>query len=432
MAPTPRRVTALQALRDLPAYLAREIATMQQLFDRYGDPFLLRIPGLGELALTGNPAYAKALFTASSDSIDANRFQRQLFGDAYGSRSVFLRDGPDHRRLRRMLLPPLRGDTLASYRTSMISVVERAVSRWPLDTPFPLLPETHRIGLEIILRVVMGIHEPAALVRWTRVFKRFLTIALSQEASLRFLGRELGALRSWRAFHDAKQDCDKLVYAEIASRRDRTPSHDVLQLLLEARDEAGEPMHSEEIRDQIMTLVLAGHETTATSSAWTMERLLRHQDALAVVRREASEGSSTFTTAAVYETLRLRAPLYSLARVTTAPFQLGECVIAPNTTAVVYLPVMHRNAALYPDPEAFRPQRFLDAKPDLWAWMPFGGGAHRCIGEHFSILEIGIIVQTILRKLELVATDLADEPIMRRVITHVPGHGCSVKITRRR
>ncbi len=166
----------------------------------------------------------------------------------------------------------------------------------------------------------------------------------------------------------------------------KAPSQDVLQLLLEAQDEAGEPMKNEEIRDQIMTLVLAGHETTATGSTWAIERLLRHRNALEALRQEAIEGKShSYATAVVNETLRVRTPLWCLARVTTAPFQLGECVIPSNTTVIVYFPVIHRNPVMYPNPESFRPERFLETKPDLWAWMPFGGGAHRCIGEHFTI-----------------------------------------------
>lgn len=426
----PSRLATLVAL----ARLARdEAGTIGRLFDAFGDLVAMHVPAVGPVVFVGSHALAKAVVTGDSQQLDPNRIQRELMGPAYGLHSVFLLDGPAHHRLRRMPMPPLRGETLASYAAIMGEVVARSVARWPVGQTLALVPELHEISLEIILRVVLGIERAADLARWAEAFRGFLGIALSEEAALRFLARKLGGLSRWRAFHAARLACDRLLFAEVRARRSGgRPRDDLLQRLLEARDEQGEPMTDAEIRDQLMTLILAGHETTATTAAWSFERLVRHPHALRALTDEARAGTdSAYTRAAIHETLRVRPPLWGLARWTLEPIVLGGQLVPAGTLLVPYFPRIHRDPQAHPAPDAFRPERFLDVKPDATPWMPFGGGAHRCLGDHFALMEVRIILQTVMRAVDLEATDPRDEPTQRRAIAHVPGRGCSVRVTRR-
>lgn len=396
-------------------------------FDRYGDLFGLWVPGIGNVAVLRDPALVKQVMVASAEDLDSTEGQR-VTEVAYGPQSLFLLDGPEHRRLRKLLLPPFRGDAMGGYREAMVQITERSIGDWPVGEPFALLPHMHRTMLETILRVVVGIDDPDRLREWAPPMQGLLDKGLSEEMAVRYGLRHVGGLRLWRSFHRLRDQCDQLIFTEIGRRRHAGQDRDdILGLMMRARDQSGRRLTDVALRDQVMTLLLAGHETTATSLAWAIERLIRHPGALARLTAEATGGTGDAYAAAIaHEVLRIRPPVAGIARVVRRPYQLGGHTLAPGTTIVPHIRALHENPDLYPDPHIFRPERFLDSKPAGYTWIPFGGGPHMCLGNHFALMQIKTVLHTIARRTTLTTADPADEPIKRKAIVNLPAHGCRV------
>jgi cytochrome P450 len=250
---------------------------------------------------------------------------------------------------------------------------------------------------------------------------------------IRYALRRFGALRFWRAFARAHARADDLIYEEIARRRAQpTGGEDVLSLLLQARHEDGSPMTDRELRDQLVTLLVAGHETTATGLAWAFELLARHPEALARLTEEAQAGGDErYANAVVLETLRLRPPVGVMARRVRAPFVLGGYELPPGVRIVPGIPQVNRNAETYPEPDAFRPERFLEQAPETYAWIPFGGGIRRCIGASLAQLEMRRVLHVVLRRARLrPAGSQPDRPV-RRAIVYPPRRGARVMLESR-
>jgi cytochrome P450 family 135 len=425
--------SAISLLRGLPGLEPDLDRVLNSWFDRYGLMFTKHVPTFGQVVLLADAAMVRATMTADPTLIDSTEGARSL-EPVYGPGSMLFHDGPAHRQLRRLLSPPLRGEALQLQHQTIVGVAERAVESWPVGEPITLFPRMQAIGLEIILRVVLGIDDAERLACWGPAFHRLLGMLVSEQFAIRYATRRVGGMRSWLRFRRARAACDRLIYTEIARRSQGalTDATDVLGLLLNARDENDRPLTSSYIHDQLMTLIVAGHETTATTTAWAFERVLRHAGVLKRLTREAQSGTGDdYTQAVITETLRLRAPLIFITRRVRARFQLGPYVLAPGTWIWLYLPRLHRDPTTFRHPDRFEPERFLTLSPPSFAWLPFGGGAHRCLGDHFTRFEIATIMQTILRCAKLRAANPADEPIKRHAFAHRPGHGCRVIVERR-
>lgn len=383
-------------------------------------------PGLLErVVVVTDPDLVKQLYTAKSSvvsSVDGNR-PTEL---AYGPHSLFLLDGPPHHRLRRILTPPFRGEALESHRDTMRAVIERAVAELVPGQPFRLLELLHDATAEIIVRICMGIEDEDRLAEWRPAMQAFAQVPSSTGSLVRHLLKPVGGLRWWPSFERVRAGADALLYGEIARRRKAgglEQADDVLAVLLRSRTEDGEALSDVEIRDQLVTLLLAGHETTATTGAWALERVVRHPEVLARLAAEALNGDSDeYAKAVTNETLRIRPPVIGIARRTVARFELGEHVLAPGTWVVTPFRAIHRNPKLYPQPDAFRPERFLEQAPPQFGWVPFGGGPHKCLGMHFAQLELTVVMHTLLRELTLSPADRRDEAVMVRSITLIPKH----------
>jgi cytochrome P450 len=335
-------------------------------------------------------------------------------------------------RQRKLLLPPFHGERVRRYGELIEEVTRRDMATWPIGETFAQRPHTQRITLTVILRAVFGISDEARIDRATRLIDRF-SDRVTTIVRFPFLRRDLGPRSPWRRFVAAREELDAFIYEEIALRRAETGSEerdDVLSLLLRARHEDGSPMSDAELRDELVTIVGAGHETTATGLAWAMERLLRNPRALGLLRESLAAGRGEYLEATVKETLRARPVIIDVARKLTAPATIGGYELAAGSFVVPAIAALHLREDLYPEPEQFRPERFLDSKADTYAWIPFGGGVRRCAGAAFAEFEMRVVLREFVTRAALRVADPAPEKVKVRNITLAPQHGTTVVMDR--
>ena len=419
--PGPRLPPPVQLAR----FLRRPFGFLDGCAERYGHVFTLRLPLAGPSVLISEPEYLRAIWSSDREH-GLNAGRRFLLEPVLGKRSVLLQIGDEHLRRRRLMLPPFHGERMRSYARVMEEMTARDIERWPLREPFALLPRMQRIALDVILRAVFGTTEGAAedalRAQLTRLLERTNDPAnqLTVSADWYLGGR-------FQPFARAVRPVDELIYEEIAARRvggDLEEREDILSLLMLARDEDGSALSDEELRDQLMTLLVAGHETTATGLAWTFDALFRHPDVMRRLRESLdADGSEDYLSAVVDESLRIRPVVPEVGRRLGVPVSLNGYDLPAGTDVFASVQVAHRRADLFPDPLAFRPERFLDERPSTYTWIPFGGGTRRCLGAAFAQFEMRRVLATVIRRTELEpATDSAEKPA-RRPVTLAPEKG---------
>jgi len=331
------------------------------------------------------------------------------------------------------MLPPFHGERMRAYERVMEQATEREISRWPLNREFRIHPSMQAITLEVIMRAVFGVGEDHR----DDLRQRLLAILAATRSPLA-IGLTMPAVRSVGAFRRVRRtiaETDEILAAEIAERR-ADPSlasrEDILSLLVAARDENGEGMSDAELRDQLLTLLMAGHETTATALAWAFDLLFRHPEAMERLREEVEGDEHEYLDAVAEETLRLRPVVPFVGRELRVPMELGGRQLPPGTVVMPSIYLTHTRADLYPEPYAFRPERFLTEPPETYSWIPFGGGTRRCIGAAFAQVEMRVVLRTVLRAVELRGASNAPEAIVRRNVTLSPRGGTPVVVERRR
>ncbi|WP_156904695.1 cytochrome P450 [Mycobacterium kansasii] len=427
--PAPRPFRTAFAAAYAVAYLVGGERRMLRLIRRYGPIMTMPILTLGDVAIVSDPALVKEVFTAPADVLLGG----EGVGPAaaiYGSGSMFVQEEPEHRRRRNLLTPPLHGAALNGYVPIIEDSTRAAMRSWPVDRPFALLPAARALMLDVIVKVVFGVQDPDEVRRLGRPFERLLNLGVSEQLTVRYALRRLGTLRVWPSRARAFREIDDVVLPLIARRRNDpglTEQRDILALLMCARGDDGEWLSDSEIRDDLITLMLAGHETTATTLAWVFDLLLHHPEALRRVRAEAVSGAEDFTTAVINETLRVRPPAPLTARVAAQPFRIGDYLVDAGTRIVVHIIAINRNPGVYDHPNEFRPERFLGVRPQTYAWVPFGGGVKRCLGAAFSMRELVTVLHVLLREGEFSAVDDRPERIVRRSIMLAPRHGTRVR-----
>ena len=378
-----------------------------QLIRRVGPVVALPVLGYGPVVAVADPALVKQVFAAKPDVLLGG----EGVGPAaaiYGSRSMFVQEEPEHLRRRRLLTPPLHGTVLDSYVPIIEEAVRVAVAHWPVGRPIRILEAARELTLDVIVRIMFGLDDPDEVKRLGEPFDDLLVLAISEETPVRYAARRLGALRMWGRLRGINRRVDEALMPLIAARRaDPGRSSGILGMLVDARADDGEGLSDKEIRDDLVTLVLAGHETTATTLAWAVDLLLHHPDAMERVRAEADSGQRAYTEAVINETLRLWPPAPITGRMTVGRYQLGDYTLEPGTRIVLLLDAVNRDPDSYPEPGEFRPERFLNARPQPYAWIPFGGGIKRCIGAAFAMCELVTMLHTLLREGRL-------EPVSRR------------------
>jgi cytochrome P450 len=401
---------------------------------RYGDVFTVRFIGMGNLVYIADAQILKEVFTGDPSLLragEANAFMEPVLGP----RSLLLLDRDEHLHQRRLLLPPFHGEKVRHYAEMVAEVVAREVERWPLGRPFALRPRTQAITLEVILRAVFGIQEAERLDRLRDLIPRLLRHG-NMVVWMPWMHRDLGPLSPWGRFKRLRDAVDEILFDEIRHRReldDLAERDDVLSLLVQARDEEGRPMSDAELRDELLTLLLAGHETTATGLAWAFERLLRHPSALGRLVDEIDAGTEEeYLDAVVKETLRVRPVVYDVARLLTAPFSVRGWELPAGTYVVPSITGVHLFTGHYPEAQEFRPERFLEGQPEPYEWIPFGGGRRRCIGAAFAQMEMKAALREILSLVTLRAPAPDSEAVRLHNVTLVPAKGARVAVTARR
>jgi cytochrome P450 len=409
---------------------------------RYGDVWTMRIPiHSGGFVVTCHPDHVASLMKAKpadAPSLTGESPLRPLLG----SSSVLTSIGDRHLRQRKLLLPPFHGEAIQHYVEMIGTVADEEIDSWPIGTPFALAPRMQDVTLAVIMRAVFGMQGEVGsgtpedqLRAAVRQVLRFTTTPLYRMAELRNAGHPepLQPLRAMLGL------IDRHMYRVIAARRAdprRGERNDVLSMLLEARDEEGQLLADEELRDELMGLVLAGHETTANSLAWAFERLLRTPNAYDQLREEVRSGDSAagaaYVEATIHETMRSRPVIPIVVRKIKRRWRFGEYEVPADSPVAVSILGLHHRDDIYPRPQEFRPERFLDRKPGTYTWIPFGGGIRRCLGATLAMAEQRVVLEAIARRTELAAADPAPEAPRMRNVTMIPGRGGRVVVTGRR
>ena len=419
----PRLLVGLAFVADRRRFLGRLVATK-------GPCVSARLPVFGDTAIITDPALVKQVFTTSPEVLhNVKPNLSRLFGPG----SVFALDGPEHRRRRKLLTPPFHGRSIAAYENIVEEETFREIATWPEGSEFATLAPMMRITLNVILRAVFGA-DGRELERLRDVVPKWVTLA-SRLAVLPGPDRPFIRFDPWGRLEVYRREYESLIDALIdRARRDpgldeRT---DILALFLRSRYDDGSAMTRGEVGDELLTLLAAGHETTASTLAWVFERISRHPDVLASLSAEAAGEESSYRQATILETQRVRTVIDFASRHVAVPvYELGPWRIPRGYTIMVNLHQLHHNPVEFPDPEKFEPRRFIDAKPNTFSWVPFGGGTRRCVGAAFANLEMDVVLRTVLRTMTIQATDEPDEKPHNRGVAFTPKRGGRVSVHRR-
>ncbi|HEU5057189.1 MAG TPA: cytochrome P450 [Kofleriaceae bacterium] len=429
--PGPRQPSALQLI----SFVRRPLEWLEACGRRYGDPFTARIPGHGTFVFAAAPGLIKQIFTGDDALLHAGKANAML-EPLVGRHSVLLLDGAPHLRQRRLLSPPLRGERMHAYAGLIAEIAAAEVGRMPRDRPFALQGHMQAITLEVILRAVFGVAEGAQM---SALRKLVLEVLEPPPALLVFVPPKYldVPLSPFRRFLRRRAALARALGDVVAARRaGGGGGTDILSLLLAARDEDGQPMSDEELVDELVTMLVAGHETTATALSWTFACMLQDPPVEARLRDEiagaagdpAALAALPWLDAVIKETLRLRPIVPDVVRRLQAPMRFAGFDLPAGVHLAPCIHLAHRRPDVYPEPDRFRPERFLGLRPDPYAWLPFGGGIRRCLGMAFALYEMKIVVGVVLARLRLELERPGTVRVVRRSVTLAPGGGTRVRV----
>jgi cytochrome P450 family 135 len=429
--PEPSSSSLVQTLR----WTLRPLALMDECRREFGNSFSLRFLGFERpMVLISDPAAIKALYMERSHGLPPGR--NIILEPILGSQSLLLQEGFEHLARRRLMLPPFHGERMRSYETALDEIVGAEIDSWPLHAEFPIHTRMQAVTLEAILRIVFGVADGPRLERLRGMLSTVLTETASPRSQLISLAtRRFRGGNAFARYEKQLREVDDLLYAEIAEHRTRpdlADRDDILSMLILAEFEDGGTMSDKELRDQLMTLLLAGHETTATALAWTFDLLLRHPEPLQKLRDSLEAGEDDYLRATISESLRLRPVLPLAGRRLAKELAVDGLTLPAGTDVSPAIWLTHTRSDLYPEPFAFRPERFLEQTPDTYAWIPFGGGIRRCIGASFAEFEMRIVLREVLTRCDLHKASPRPEKTGRRNITLSPKDGTPVVVSARR
>jgi cytochrome P450 len=405
----------------------RPTAFMERCRARYGKRFTIRLPGQPPFVMISDPEELRELFTAPPDVLHPGEGAR-ILEPVVGGYSVILLDEGPHLEQRKLLLPAFHGDKMQKLAGLMEELAEREVASWPTGHSFELHPRFQRLTLEIILRAVFGLGAGDRLDALRERLTKILEFGASPASVNVHLQRKFGGIGPYARFAKVREAADELVYAQIDERRlSGERRDDVLSMLLAARHEDGSEMSREEIRDELMTALVAGHETTASELAWALEQLAREPRVLSRLHEEIDSGDGdAYLTATIQETLRLRPVIVIVIRKLTEPVEIGGYELPAGAAVTPCIHLVHRDPEIYPEPDRFLPERFLERPPGTYTWIPFGGGVRRCLGAAFAQFEMQVVLRELVKRHEVRPADPASERPFRRAITETPRHDATV------
>jgi cytochrome P450 len=399
---------------------------------KYGDVFSIKIMPEGRhLVVFNRPEHVKEIFSGDPEVFHAGK-GNAILGPVMGEHSLLLVDSAQHKRARRLLMPAFNGHALRGYEDLVTGLAKTEVGRWHEGVAFASLERMNALTLEVILQVVFGVTDEDRLGELRPLVNKTVNIP-----PLVFLGWGFPKLQKygpWRRTIENQVELDRVMFRVISERRqapDLAERSDVLSRLLQVRDENGEGLTDEELRDQLVTLLLAGHETTATALAWAFHELARDPAQQAAAIRAADGGDEKYLEAVTKEAMRLHPVISEVARKLTKDVEIGGYRIPAGFTVMPSIGLVHSDDEHHPDPLAFRPDRFLDGGPPTGTWFPFGGGARRCLGAGFSLLEANIVLREVFTRFRIAPDRLSPEPAKPRHITLVPGRGARITVTPR-
>jgi len=420
------------ALLNTLGLVERPVQALNKWRRRYGNVFSAPMLVFGMGVYVAEPESIREMFTGDQSDLRAGEANEPL-SPMLGDRSVLILDGPEHMRQRKLLLPPFGGANVAAFREVIREAAELEVASWRNGERIIVRERMRALTFEVIVRAVFGVTERE---RIDRLRDALVAVIDTQIAFIvpQALRRELGGRGPWGAFQARKRIADELIYEEIARRRDAADldeRDDVLSLLLRARDEDGRAMTDAELRDELVTMLLAGHETTATGLAFAFDLLPRDPAVLGRLRDELGSGDDSYLDAVVTETLRLRPVIDAAERTLTEPRTIAGWHLPAGIRVYPAIALVHWREDLYPEPQRFRPERFLDDGAESYTWLPFGGGIRRCIGAALAQAEMAEVIRTVVGSVDLELERPAREPVVMRGITMVPRYGTPAVVRRR-
>ncbi|MEH2056178.1 MAG: cytochrome P450 [Nostoc sp.] len=442
----PQSPAVLQMLR----WITSPMSFMETCAERYGDMFTVRLASKSPpLIFVSNPEVLEQILTNDTKGLEAPGDTNLVFESLLGKGSVITISGAEHQRQRQLLLPPFHGERMRSYSQIISDITEKVISQYQIGQPFNIRSAAQAITLRVIMQAVFGLNEGPRAEKLQHFLGEMLEKGSSvlSVAFLYFpaLQRDFGPINFWGKQMRRQQDADKLIYEEIQERREQPdPSRtDILSLLMAARDEAGQPMTDEELRDELMTLLVAGHETTATAIAWAFywihkipsvrQKLLQELDSLGDNPDPSAIFKLPYLNAVCSETLRIYpVAMLTFPRVVRTPLSLGGYELEPDTSVIGSIYLTHQREDLYPEPKQFKPERFLERQFSPYEYLPFGGGARRCIGLAFAQLEMKLALAKILSSRELELVDNGDVRPKRRGLVTGPDRPIEMVVTSQR
>lgn len=393
---------------------------------RYGDVFTLRVSAMGTMVYLADPADIKVVFAGDPTIFHAGE-ANSVLSTLLGESSVLVIDEDEHHQRRRQMLPPFHRDAVARQTEIMSEIAAANITGWPVGTSFPVAPKMAEVTLEVILRTVIGASDPARLAALRAVMPRLLSVGPWETLALAVPG--LQRRRPWRSLQRNIEEADRLLYAEIADRRadpQLATRTDVLAMMMRSADKGGHTMTDRQLRDQLMTLLAAGHETTATALSWALERLTRHPAVLDKAVRAARDGDDDYLDAVAKETLRIRPVVFDVGRVLKQPVELAGYRLPAGVMVAPGIGLVHERDDVYPGADRFDPDRMLGAPLGPTTWLPFGGGNRRCLGATFAMVELRVVLREILRRVDLFTTTAGDERQRVKHVTLVPHRGARI------
>jgi cytochrome P450 len=398
----------------------RTIPFLESCRRRLGDTFAVYCPPFGRLVYVADPADIKRVFTGDPAQFHAGEANAHLMEQVLGKHSLLVLDEDEHLRERKLLLPHFHGESVRRYAETMTEVTAAEVDSWQVGQRVPMRAAMQRIGLEVILRAVIGVNDPARFARLSALLPR--TSGITPLIQMMWMWPWLGRVGPWRRYRRLLAETDSLLYAEIAARRANPEGDDILSLLVKHSS-----LSDAELRDEVMTLLVAGHETTATALAWAFERLVRHPEAM----ERAQSGDDDYLDAVIKETLRIRPVVADVVRTVTRETEVGGYTVPAGTVVLPAVALVQRSAS-YDDALEFRPERFLEGSPPPYSWIPFGGGVRRCIGAAFATLEMKTVLREVLARVELDSVRRADEGTRVSGVMMLPDRAGEVVVRARR